>query len=55
MPAWAHVHLNQGEALYEGIDGFDGDLLAFVENNVHTLEQCDEIFAFDLPGQRLFK
>ena len=55
LPAWGHVHLNQGEALHKGIDGFDGDLFAFVENNVHTLEQCDEIFAFDLPGQRLFK
>ena len=55
LPAWNHVHLDQGEALHEGIDGFDGDLFALVENNVHTLEQCNEIFAFDLTGQRLFK
>ena len=55
LPAWSLMHLDQWETLNEGIDSFGRDLLAFIENNVQTLKQRDEVFSFNGERQGLLK
>ena len=49
------MHLHKRQSLDKGIDGIDRDLLAFVKDDMHTLQESNEVFMLDSPRRRLFK
>jgi len=49
------MHLYYCKSLDEGIDGFLGDLLALVEDNIDALEQRCKVFLFNLSRQWFLK
>ena len=49
------MHLHKSQSLDKGIDGVNRDLLALIEDDMHTFQERYEVFMLDITRWRLLK
>ena len=46
------MHLEDCKALDKGIDSVSGNLFTFIEDDVHTLKECNKVLVLDKESKR---